>query len=393
MPIDLEQIPKAELFPVPPNRPRWFLVIVLIVIAGAVLVLSLWPEGLTTHSTWFWFCTLFVPFSVGLAGYIVRLRHYENERDHVMWWNHLHQTQYDEQVLLGQQALGILGMSYNTPVASNKLAAALIQGANALKSHYSQAVQSVLTSASLSPALKISIETEYQLRLEVVLSCVIRQLHTELAQFSGKLVVRLRHDNILKDEQIITAWQRVFPDTYAVSEVSVSTEGDGLMWVDEWLDRQDDTLFLSIEINLFLLARNQQSESVSALLLASPEWLKRQHIKPQMWIHRPVVVKDANSAVADAANWGKVTSGSPCYFWLAQVNRDVLADVLQAMDKSGFLSAKKGEQVLDNSFGRPATAVGNITLICACEHAVTSGVSQWLLVGDQTTQIAVVRPA
>lgn len=393
MPVDLKQIPKAEPLPVPPDRSRWFLVIVLIVIVGAVLVLSLWPKDLTTHSTWFWFCTLLVPFFAGLAGYIVRLRHYENERDRVMWWNHLHQTQYDEQVLLGRQALGVLGMSYTTPVASNKLAAALLQGANALQSHYSQTLQSVVTSASLSPVLKIPDEEEHQSRLEVFLGRVIRGLHVELTQLTGKLVIRLHHDGVLKNEQIIAVWQSVFLPSYAAADVSVTTESDGLMWVDEWLDRQDDTLFLSVEINLFLLARDGQAESVSALLMASPAWLERQHIKPQMWIHRPVVLKDASDSVTDVANWGKVTSRFPWYFWRAQVKSDDLATVLRGMDKSGFLPAKKGEQVLDDVFGRPAAAVGNITLICACEHAVTSGLPQWLLVGDQTTQMAVVRPA
>lgn len=393
MPVDLKQIPKAEPLPVPPDRSRWFLVIALIVIIGAVLVLSLWPKGLTTHSTWFWFCTLLIPFSAGLAVYMARLRRYENERDRVMWWNHLYQTQHDEQVLLGRQALGVLGISYTTPVASNKLAAALLQGANVLQSHYSQTLQSVVTSASLSPVLKSSNEVEHQSRLEAVLGKVIRQLHTELTQFTGKLVVRLNHDGVLNDEQIITVWRSIFPDTYAVSEVSVSSESDGLMWIDEWLDRQDDTLFLSIEVNLFLLARDRQAESVSVLLLASPTWLERQHIKPQMWIHRPVIVKDANDAVADVTNWGEVTSELPWYLWRAQMKSDALAAVLQAMDKSGFLPAKKGELIMDDAFGRPAAAVGNITLICACEHAVTSGLPQWLLVGDQTTQMAIVRPA
>lgn len=393
MPVDLKLIPKAEPLPVPPDRSRWFLVIALIAIVGAVLVLSLWPKGLTTHSTWFWFCTLLIPFSAGLAAYIARLRHYENERDRVMWWNHLHQTQHDEQVSLGRQALGVLGISYTTPVASNKLAAALLQGANALQSHYSQALQSVVTSASLSPVLISSNEVEHQSRLEAVLSSVIRQLHTELTQFTGKLVVRLNHDGVLNDEQIITAWRSIIPDSYAVSDINVSTESDGLMWIDEWLDRQDDTLFLSIEVNLFLLARDRQAESVSALLLASPAWLERQQIKPKMWIHRPVVVKDASDAVTDVANWGEVTTELPWYLWRAQVKSDALAAVLQVMDKSGFLPAKKGEQILDDAFGRPAAAVGNITLICACESAVSSGLTQWLLVGARTTQMTVVRPA
>lgn len=75
------------------------------------------------------------------------------------------------------------------------------------------------------------------------------------------------------------------------------------MWIDEWLDQQDETLFLCVEINLFLQARDQQTESVSALLLASSAWLERQHVKPQMWIHRPVVLKDADESVADVACW------------------------------------------------------------------------------------------
>ncbi|KSY72454.1 hypothetical protein APU11_06925 [Enterobacter sp. 50793107] len=229
--------------------------------------------------------------------------------------------------------------------------------------------------------------------MESKLTSVIWQLHTELAQFTGKLSVRLHHDGTLENEQIIMAWQAVFPASYSVSDVSANTENDGLMWIDEWLDQQDETLFLCVEINLFLQARDQQTESVSALLLASSAWLERQHVKPQMWIHRPVVLKDADESVADVACWGDITPGLPWYFWRTQVKSDALATVLQAMDKSGHISARKGEQVLDDSLGMPGAAVGNITLICACEHAVASGLAQWLLVGDKTTQMAVVRPA
>ncbi|NDO80638.1 hypothetical protein CJP72_07590 [Citrobacter sp. NCU1] len=393
MPVDLKQIPKAEPLPVPPDKSRWFLVIVLFMVVGAVLLLTLRPEGSSTHSAWFWFCTLMVSFAAGLASFIARLRHYENKRDRVLWWNHLHQKQYDEQVLLGQQAVGVLGMSYVTPVASNKLAVALLQGGNVLQTQYSTALQSVLTTASLSPALKNFSEEEYQSRLGLVLVRVMQQLRSGLVGFTGELEVHLHHDGVLKNEQIATAWQAVFPASQAVSNVSVSTENDGLMWIDEWLDRQDDTLLLSVEINLFLQPRDQQAESVSALLLASPVWLDRQRITPQMWIHRPVEVKNAGEAVADVANWGKVTPGLPWYFWRAQVKSEALTPLLQAMDQLGYISAKKGELVLDDAFGRPGAAVSHIALVCAGEHAVASGMAQWLVVGDKTTQMVVVRPA
>ncbi|MEX5384633.1 hypothetical protein WCE10_16345 [Cronobacter muytjensii] len=393
MPVDLKKIPKQEPLPIPPDKTRWLVVIVLCVTGGAVLVLSFWPAGLSAHSAWFWFCTLIMPFLTGLSGFIIRTRNYENERDRVLWWNHLHREQYEKRILLGRQAVGVLGMSYVTPVASNKLAAALLRGGNTRHTQYSPVLQSVLTTATLTPPLKTFSERGYRSRLESMLTSVIRQLHTELAQFTGKLSVRLHHDGTLENEQIIMAWQAVFLASYSVSDISASTDNGGLMWIDEWLDRQDETLVLSIEINLFLQARDQQAESVSAVLLASPAWLERQHVKPCAWIHRPVTMKDADESVADVAHWGGIAPGLPWYFWRTQVKSDTLAVVLQAMDKSGYLSARKGEQVLDDTFGRPGTAVGNIPLICASEHAIATGQVQWLLIGDRTAQMIVVRPA
>ena len=100
MPVDLKKIQAEEPLPVAPDKFRWLLTIVLCVIAGAVVVLALWPKHLSTRSEWFWFCTLMLPLSVGFMGYIIRLRRYENERDRVLWWNHLYQKQYEEQILL-----------------------------------------------------------------------------------------------------------------------------------------------------------------------------------------------------------------------------------------------------------------------------------------------------
>ncbi|TXU04845.1 hypothetical protein D4N07_11180 [Enterobacter hormaechei] len=394
MPVDLKKIPAEEPLPVAPDKFRWLLTIVLCVIAGAVVVLALWPKHLSTRSEWFWFCTLMLPLSVGFMGYIIRLRRYENERDRVLWWNHLYQKQYEEQILLGQKAVGVLGMSYVTPVARNKLAVALLQGGSGLHTHYSPAIQSTLTTASIIfPSVTLFTEANYQTRLESILASVIGQLHAELVQFTGNLFVRIHHDGVLNDEHILTIWRKIFPASYAVNDITVSTDNSGLMWLDGWLDRRDEALVLSVEINLFLQARNQEAESVSALLLASPAWLTCYRVMPQMWIHRPVVIAKTEEAVADVALWGKITTAVPWFFWRAQVKGSALTAALLAMDKLAFLSEKKGEMVLEDTFGRPGAAVGNITLICACEHVVISEQTQWLMVGDETTQMVIVRPA
>lgn len=247
MPVDLKKIPAEEPLPVAPDKFRWLLTIVLCVIAGAVVVLALWPKHLSTRSEWFWFCTLMLPLSVGFMGYIIRLRRYENERDRVLWWNHLYQKQYEEQILLGQKAVGVLGMSYVTPVARNKLAVALLQGGSGLHTHYSPAIQSTLTTASIIfPSVTLFTEANYQTRLESILASVIGQLHAELVQFTGNLFVRIHHDGVLNDEHILTIWRKIFPASYAVNDITVSTDNSGLMWLDGWLDRRDEALVLSV---------------------------------------------------------------------------------------------------------------------------------------------------
>lgn len=272
MPVDLKQIPKAEPLTAPPDKSRWLIVIILLMIVGSVLVLSLWPKELSTHSVWFWFCVLIAPFAAGLTGYIVRLRHYENQRDRVLWWNHLYQKQYDEQILYGQQAVGVLGISYTTPIASNKLAVALLRGGNVLQTQYSPVLQKVLTTASLlSPLTNIN-PAEYQERLKSVLGSVIRQLDTELTQFTDNLIVRLHHDGVLENGQVIAAWQAICPTSYNVNGVSASTENNGFMWIDEWLDKKDDALLLSIEINLFMHPRDRQNPYPPYYWLHLPGW-------------------------------------------------------------------------------------------------------------------------
>lgn len=112
--------------------------------------------------------------------------------------------------------------------------------------------------------------TEYRLWMETQLRAALYQLQTELAQFSGQLAVRLVRDKILINKQIAAAWNAVFTAPERVYDIQISGENHGVMWIDEWLDKEDETLLLSVEINVFEQARDQEAESVSALLLASP---------------------------------------------------------------------------------------------------------------------------
>ncbi|MCP2003035.1 UNVERIFIED_ORG: hypothetical protein J2Y78_001575 [Buttiauxella agrestis ATCC 33320] len=395
MPVELRKLPELERLPDPPLKIRWFMFVILCVFTGFVLTIYFWPKEMSTHTLWFWMCAVLIPLAVGAVSYALRLRHYEQQWDRVLYWNRLHHDKHNEMVEQGQQALGLLGVAYSTPAANNKLGTALLQGAVPLQTLCMPGSSSVLTIAQLQPPAKDHTRNEYCTRLEAHLKTILLTLETELTQYalSKPVIVRIRHDGTLRDAQFLNLWQRVFPEKYAVAQIIFGQQDDGLMWLDNWLDEQNAALLLSLEVNLFIEKPDHQAESVSALFLASPAWITRQNITPVAQIHRPVSVISAKESLEDVVRWGKLSADELFFIWRSQLATAPQTEMLQAMDACHFIFDKDREHQLDDSFGNPSSAVGHIALICACEHAVSTQKPQWIMLQDKTPQWAIVRPA
>lgn len=394
MPIELKKIPEKLILPEPPAVSRWLSIITIVTVLGVILALYLWPEGRSTYSTGFWFCTLVLPLSIGFASYAFQLRAYENERDRVNYWNSLHQEQHDIQVAKGQRAAGLLGKACITPIACNKLASALINYGSQLQSTYFDHLQRILTTAQLEP-LSISFSKEsYCIRLTRYLTQLLRMLEPDLTALPvDRLSVRLRHEGSLDSAQITQIWQDIFPARYGIDKFMVEVAGDGMMWLDPWLDQHQPALMLSVEINLFMEPQDYQSESLSALLLASPEWLTQHRVIPAAIIHRPVIATEDICSLEDMLRWGKLSADESHTLWRGQVSQKALTLSLQQSERLGYSPGQHEEYILDDLFGCPGAAIANIALLCACEYAVTSGKPQWVMITDKTTHQAVVRKA
>lgn len=393
MPVELNKIPEKASLPEPPDKLRWLFIIILIIIIGAAASLYFWPTGMTTRSVWFWFCTLALPVFTGIASYALRLHFYENECDRIQWWNHLHQEQYDSHVMLGQRRAFVLGKAYITPIANNKLAPALLGSGGQLQSYFSTFVQRSLTTAMLLPYPQRFTEEEYLSRLDVFLEKLILMVKPDLTQLTDTLSVRIHHDGMLVSAQIRSIWEKHFTGVYPVTELTVETGSDGLMWLDKWLDKQERQVILSVEINLFGELMDMSAESVSALLLASPEWVREYGDEvASTVIQRPVITTSDNRKTDEALLWGKLVAGDKFSLWRAGVKGDALTSRLQAMDASGYILGMQDEHVLDDLFGCPGAAGGNILLICASEYAELTNLPQLLMVKNNTVHQAIVRP-
>jgi len=395
MPVELRKIPKPEVLPVPLVKIRWAVCIILCIFMGFVLTLYFWPKDTSTHTFWFWMCALVIPSAIGAISYALRLRHYEQQWERVSYWNHLHQEKRQEMVEQGQLALGLLGMAYVTPAANNKLASALLQGVAPLRAIYPPGSTSILMMATLPLKAITDSEAEYSLRLETHLQSVLQGLKPELEQYATNesLIVRIRHDQTLQDRQFSSICQRIFPEYFTASQIIFGQQDNGLMWLDNWLDDQNSALVLSLEVNLFREGRDHQAESVSALLLASPAWLTHHSFIPIARIHRPVAITATQEALEDVIRWGMLSAEEYYFVWRSQLPSQPQTEMLQAMDALKYHIHKDRECQIDGSLGKPAAAVGHITLICACEHAASTQQPQWIMLQDKTPQWAIVRPA
>ncbi|QIU89831.1 hypothetical protein [Yokenella regensburgei] len=392
MPIELNNIPQKVPLPSPPNKLRWLVIIITIIVLGALGTLFFWPSGMPAYSGWFWFCFLGLPVLAGLSCYAFRLHRYEARRDHAYWWNHLQQHQHEQHVLMAQRAAGVLGMSYVTPVACNHLATALVQGACVLRSAYAPSLSRTVTCAQLSPPVNKCTESEYQQRLVTALTRVFSTLQPELSLLAAPVTVRIRHDGIINKQELADIWRNLLPAQHNISTLTILTDDDGVMWLDKWLDEKKPQALLSVEINLFRQPRDDQAESVSALLLVSPEWWQENPVKLHSKIHRPVEDNGNQSAVIDAALWGLVEPGTHFELWRSPLQNNAFGTFLKNMEEASYLSGMQGDYLIGDTFGHPGVAVGNIALICASGRASSTGEPQWVLLEDGTRQQIIIRP-
>lgn len=396
MPIDLRALPQKRVQPTPPGKWRWCLMVLLCAMLGAGLVIWQWPQDSAQMSLWFWCCVLVIPLIPGLLLFAFRRMAYERQQDFVQSWNqHLNEL---EQGLIekGQRRIALLTPSYCTPAANNQLAQALRNGSKPLQPAYLSDSDTTLRLSQLKPAAQQYTLEEYTQRLAKYFRQVIAGFDEDLQRLVGQTPLRLRikHNRVLDDEQVLALWRECAGEIWTVDQAEV-VEDDGLLWLDAWLDDPSPpALVLSVEVQLFQQPTALQAESVSILLLAQPEWCAGQNRVPDAWVHRPVAMTDEAASFEEALLWGQVKRDSEaCFAWQTQIPGDQLRQLTVAMSAADQPLATDRCQLIDDSFGLPGRAVGNVALIIASEYAAAQSQPQLIMLQDVSPQGCVVRPA
>lgn len=401
MAVDLSSLPERRLLPRQPRHRRWGVVILLCSLVVGGLIVLLWQVASRHISLWFLSCALLGPLITGLVFYALRLLAYEKYRDYIESWNQSRDELEQSLIRRGQCTVAVLGVSYCSGAGNNQLAQALRLGSKPLQSIYLEGQALTMQLSQLIPAAQSHSKSEYTLRLHRFLNQVVSTLEYDLEAEVRSLAVdvRIKHNHVLCNEEILSIWSAVTTNRSLTDRVIFATDDDGVMWLDAWLDDPErHQLLVSVEINLFLDPVAEQAETVTAVLLGSSEWCIAQKINSIALVHRPVQLecsgRSIKDAVTDAFLWGKLRAGDETYFsWHAQVPDDVLRETSIAVNAARFPFNVARCYRLDDSFGLPGCAVGNVALIVASECASAEGDPQVILLQDASAQIFVVRPA
>ncbi|KAI2670444.1 hypothetical protein [Pseudomonas sp. TNT3] len=397
MPVDHRALPEKMALPLPPGKGRWLLVILMISLLGGGLVAVLWPTDQWGESLWFWCCVLIFPSLSGVLLFALRLLAYERQVQFAQSWNESHTDQEQRLVKQGQRAIGLLATSYGTPAGTHQLSQALLNGSKPLQPVFLKRLVTTLRLSQLKPAAQNATLQEYKQRLESLFSRLMRDLQEELQQLANHTACRLRikHNQIMPDAAILSLLRSCTGDHLVFDEVLFATQADGVLWLDAWLDEPEPfALVLSIEVNLFQEPIAEQAESVSGVLLAHPGFCAKHRVVPQAWVHRPVGMTDDTNSLKDVLLWGRIQEGGEPYFvWQSQIPADHLGDVSIAMCAAGHALDNERCHRLDDSFGLPGYAVGNVALIVASEYAASERQPQLAMLNDISPHWCVVRPA
>ncbi|WPN51988.1 hypothetical protein QMK52_24250 [Pseudomonas sp. P9_2] len=395
MPVDLRALPEKLPLPAPLRHRRWCLMVLLGAMLVGALVALLWPQGHWQTSLWFWCCVVILPVIPGLLIYALRLLAYERHSDYAQSWNRSLEEQEQVLVRQGQRTVGLLATSYCTAVGNNLIAQALRLGSKSLQPVYLKSQAQTMRLSQLVPYVQEHTQAEYAQRLALYLRQVLAGLEPDLQRYvrDQPLRVRIRHNQVLSDEKVLSLWRLARQNEQSDDQVFFATQDDGLMWLDAWLDQPERyRLLLSLEINLFLEPVSEQAESVSAVLLASADECAVQTFVPTAWVHRPVRMDDPDLALKDAFLWGRLLESQAYMTWLTQIPGEVWCDASIVLSTLGYPLDVARCHTLDDSFGLPGAAVGNVALVLAGEQAHADRQAQVVMLQDTGAQVFVVQP-
>jgi hypothetical protein len=398
----------------PPSRLLWMVVFLLLVLAGIVGVLLIWPKNLSTHTFSFWGTLVLYPVGIPALIVLFRFQHYAARKLDIQMSNRA-ARQYNEGVFAAASVpLAVLGASHRFSVVSAENAIAGIQSGT-----LRLPVQELLARDS-EPArvrwldvpgvrLGAGIDEDDRKRQEVVTRWLFGEILEELAEaitalpVQASLRVHLLVSGMLTDLQNEALWQECWSSCRfrPASVARLKAEPRNLQLVDAWLDQiaggheHEAKLIVAVQLHALLggSPRTGTAEAGVALLLMPDALASQYGISRMANLHRPVrgPFDLSNDALAHALKWASLTTELIPGGWRTGIDM-TQAGALYAAALQAGLDIQPVD--IDPRVGHAGIAAPWLATACAARTLCAGAPSQIVFAGAEAgVDCAVLREA
>lgn len=385
-----------------PSRFAWTVAFFVMVLTGMLILLFLWPQGMSTQTWKFW--TTLVIFPIGIPAWIVLRRYsaYEGWKLDTELENEAVQEFNARVFEAASIPLAVLGAAHrfssdrneNSSERINRAALSLkTQDPIALTGEPVKARWLVIPGMRTTPG---SGEDDRNRRRDVtawIYGELLDELMPLIQALPAKvhLAIRLSVSNGLTRQENEALWQDCWhAKSLRKVEVMPATETRlDLTSLDRWLDESLEnkclhaTLVVAGQLHPLLAGSPQpgSAEAGVALLLAPKKLARKYQIPLMASLHRPVRgrLDQSSDTLLHAMKWGDVAAMHITGGW--QTNLDVAqTGVLQESSRKLGLTLRPSN--LDQTVGFTGTAAPWLAVACAASSLTRDCAEQVVLVGE-----------
>lgn len=412
MAVDFSLLPKEEPEPGdPPSRLVWMIVFLVMVLAGALALLLLWPKNLPTHTWKFWVSLILFP--VGIPAWIVlrRYGHYEGRRLDVLMRNEAIRK-YNERVFsLAARPLALVGAAYRFSSDRKENAIDSIQsGGVRLSTQEPIASDGDPVKARWLTVPGARLERGGKEADDHRLGKVTRWLYAELLDDIANrilllpsridLVVSLWVSGGLPRQQYVLLWQECWRERQLRQmRLLEESEPAGLETLDSWLDQvancdgREARLIVAIQLYPVISEAPPvgAAEAGVALLLMPGVQASRHAVVPEANLYRPVRVPfdQSKEILPHAMKWADIRAAEIPGGWQTGLGAEQAGVLREAAVRLGLTA---GPTDLDQTVGHAGAAAPWLAIACAANSLSASVQSQIVFAGQSDgVDAAVVR--
>ncbi|RDS80884.1 hypothetical protein DWU98_13195 [Dyella monticola] len=401
MPVEL---PTAQWDTTPPALPRpiaWAALFVVVMLAGAASTLLMWPEGESTHTTWFWLRLLVFPALAWCLLFGLRWLYHEQEEARLHAEDEALAADRANALHFAQEPLAVLDARYLCAMGYGGVAAKIAAGQSQLESR-----EPISGGTSVRHTTLDMDGLTQEDRFQSCFAILLRSLAVSLAGLprGAPLSVYLQLPATAPHDDVLKRWQQSWRATEChCAETTLLTSERGIMELDAWLDirggPQLERFVLFVAVQLHEKAEADSAEAAVALLLGWAPFTAREGLTPQALLHRPVedTRNSTHETLSQALLWGNTDATKVESLWHAGLGEAKRSALTQASsDMSLAVSPAEtlgGTHDIDVAMGQAGVASAWLALALAVEHASHTQTPQLVASRQNTLCAAVVQPA